>query len=800
MYLLSSLFTSPLPTTYIGHSAVYSSSLFGSLSSPNGVIAYSLLAVGLLLSLFLVLIAFVYRRRRKDGKPGKTPFLISFNPARRMNSGSGNDSFGLGIGSDLTTSGVPLDLPTIEPLWKQEVNSLYGMGKSDSMSFEQVNQISAANIRFQRYIGCGAFGKVWEGWLHVQDIDGSRFEKVALKVRNNKSLTEAEFRREAKLMHRYQHTNIVRFFGVSFDSPGQQCLVLEMMDQGNLRDYLHRSRPRLAPNVAANMFAAAAICAAGSSAADMRTLMGSEGSSINTSTTSTAPAVAGAGTTVGFSNASNVITLTAQLDLPALVSIMRDIAHGCRYLEEQHFVHRDIAARNCLVSHNDPSGRIVKLCDFGLARDIYKNDFYRKRNEPKLPVRWMSPEAIRDGLFTSKSDVWAFAVTCWEVMTLGADPFYGRANVDVMNLVIGGHVLGRPENCPEELIMHVRKLKSQPVSISRNGIPYARILDLGAVSTRDPSGQTTLLCTSNKQAQNQQINDVNRHTMQQKCQRRASFNETRSHTPASSLLMESSMLMDQGAQLEQPTVCPANSFSARGYAVDPELTNCPNVHSSLSANTLLLTNRNVANECKHALSETPPETAARIPTASLNAHADPIFQGYVIGQTNTEHTPNADLDDNKSLTISAIRKQSLTNSSPVVRPFSLFENPTRSGYYESRPAYNNQTIGGRIGSTLPYTHNSVIRSTSRTQTSESKTGSHIINYWLLGTGGGVDSLGYERPSWTSQVSKLHGVPVAVANVHPLPTSYTNAISTTRSPITERDRPPDYKSRSNTDAL
>ncbi|CAH8619485.1 unnamed protein product [Heterobilharzia americana] len=180
-------------------------------------------------------------------------------------------------------------------------------------------------------------------------------------------------------MHKYQHTNIVRFFGVSFDSPGQQCLVLEMMDQGNLRDYLHRSRPRIAPDIAANVFAAAAICAAAGKTG------GSDGSSMNTSMTSTA---AGGGTP----SASNVITLTAQLDLPALVAIMKDICSGCRYLEEQHFVHRDIAARNCLVSHNHSSGRTVKLCDFGLARDIYKNDYYRKRNEPKLPVRWMSPK------------------------------------------------------------------------------------------------------------------------------------------------------------------------------------------------------------------------------------------------------------------------------------------------------------------------------------------------------------------------------------------------------------------------
>lgn len=58
---------------------------------------------------------------------------------------------------------------------------------------------------------------------------------------------------------------------------------------------------------------------------------------MNTSTTGTA---AGCGTPTA---ASNVITLTAQLDLPALIGIMRDIAQGCRYLEEQHFVHRSVA-------------------------------------------------------------------------------------------------------------------------------------------------------------------------------------------------------------------------------------------------------------------------------------------------------------------------------------------------------------------------------------------------------------------------------------------------------------------------
>lgn len=55
-----------------------------------------------------------------------------------------------------------------------------------------------------------------------------------------------------------------------------------------------------------------------------------------------------------------------------------DVAKGCVYLEEMHYIHRDLAARNCLVSTTDPESRIVKIGDFGLARDIYKNDYYRK--------------------------------------------------------------------------------------------------------------------------------------------------------------------------------------------------------------------------------------------------------------------------------------------------------------------------------------------------------------------------------------------------------------------------------------
>lgn len=45
------------------------------------------------------------------------------------------------------------------------------------------------------------------------------------------------------------------------------------------------------------------------------------------------------------------------------------------YLASLHFVHRDLATRNCLVGQ----GLVVKIGDFGMSRDIYSTDYYRVR-------------------------------------------------------------------------------------------------------------------------------------------------------------------------------------------------------------------------------------------------------------------------------------------------------------------------------------------------------------------------------------------------------------------------------------
>jgi receptor tyrosine kinase-like orphan receptor 1 len=68
----------------------------------------------------------------------------------------------------------------------------------------------------------------------------------------------------------------------------------------------------------------------------------------------------------------------------------------------------------------------VKISDFGLSRDIYSQDYYRLQGKSSaiLPVRWMPPESILYGKFTTETDIWSFGVVMWEIFSYG----YGLAH------------------------------------------------------------------------------------------------------------------------------------------------------------------------------------------------------------------------------------------------------------------------------------------------------------------------------------------------------------------------------------
>ncbi|XP_069474033.1 fibroblast growth factor receptor 1 isoform X4 [Ambystoma mexicanum] len=251
-------------------------------------------------------------------------------------------------------------------------------------------------------LGEGCFGQVvMAEAIGLDKEKPNRVTKVAVKMLKSDATEKdlSDLISEMEMMKMIgKHKNIINLLGACTQD-GPLYVIVEYASKGNLREYLRARRPP------------------------------------------------------GMEYCYNPILVSKDmLSFKDLVSCAYQVARGMEYLASKKCIHRDLAARNVLVTEDS----VMKIADFGLARDIHHIDYYKKTTNGRLPVKWMAPEALFDRIYTHQSDVWSFGVLLWETFTLGGSPYPGVPVEELFKLLKEGHRMDKPSNCTNELYMMMR--------------------------------------------------------------------------------------------------------------------------------------------------------------------------------------------------------------------------------------------------------------------------------------------------------------------------------------------------------